>query len=882
MSHLGAATGADVATRSGRGVAPTSGHIPFLLPASDSNARPKLRVGRSIAAPGPRRTSPIRSAPVDVGESFVAFLAAWSILLSRYSGRGDVRFRVVRELVDARDPETYPLRVQIGSQSVSALLATLRGTIDESGGRASNADPANAPPSPDDASFDSVVILRHGRGDAEAGEPSAWDDAWTRHTLEGELVGRGTILALVVHPSSTGSVIVHDTERITAEDADRTAGHLELSLRTLQADAEQSVSHVPILTAAERHRVLYEWNAPTPHGPSSSWVQDFERTARRRARALAVDGGGEQLTYGGLLRRAHDLAVRLSERGIGAGDVVALAPTRSAEAIVALVGILRAGAAYLALSEDDPPERLARILEDCHASAVVTPRHPIRPLPSLEERRLVPIDSGEPSTDLRSWSQGGTASMEDLAYVTFTSGTTGRPKGVMTTSANLSHYVREAMAFYGIDEHDRVLGLASFSVDFSVAEIFPTLLAGGALVPRDRRFRSTSAEFWSACEQERISVLMLPCPLWAEVAGDILDGTRTLPDSVRLISVGGERAEPDLVRAWLERVPDVTLVNGYGPTETTVEAVCCRLSIQELEGGPGWRAEVPIGRPIPGARAYVIDRTSATLEPTPVGVPGELVIGGLGVARGYIGEDGIAADRFVPDPLADPSDPHDSLPARAYRTGDLARFLPDGSLELLGRIDRGLKIRGHRVEPAEIEGALARHPAISAAVVWDTDGDDAGGHRLLACVVKRPQLEISASELRAFVGGVLPGYMVPAAIRVVEEMPLLPSGEIDREALDRDDDLGEAGAVTTSPADLTALEAGLAAIWSSTLGLDQVGGDEDFFELGGHSLLAMRLASRLRKELGIDVSLEVLFEHPSVRSFAGWLDAAGLSGERSG
>jgi amino acid adenylation domain-containing protein len=571
-----------------------------------------------------------------------------------------------------------------------------------------------------------------------------------------------------------------------------------------------------------------------------------------------VIAGDRTLTYGDLDRAASAVADGLRHRGAGPETVIGLCIDRSPEMIIALYGILAAGAAYLPLDPALPGERLGLLLGDAGATAVLTRRGLASTLPDLPAALLCLEDLGGGAPlpgGGRAMGEGVGVRGLSTAYVLYTSGSTGIPKGVAVEHRALAAFVEAALETYGIGPHDRVLQFAALSFDTSAEEIYPCLAAGGTLVLRDEEMLASPARFMDACRAYGITVLDLPTAYWHELAGS----ADLLPPGLRLIILGGERALPEPVRAWLAAAPPRTrLLNSYGPTEGTVVATACDLA----ETAPA----VPIGRPLRGVAVYLLDRS---LEPAPAGVPGEICLGGAGLARGYLGRPDLTAERFVPSPFGGPGE-------RLYRTGDLGRWLPGGQIEFVGRADDQVKIRGFRIEPGEVAAALSRHPAVreAAVIARETARETGAGERRLAAyaVPADPAAPPSAAALRAFLKERLPVYMVPADIALLDALPLTRTGKVDRKALLaleggvlRDGDVRDGGGYAP-PA--TATEELLAEIWQQLLGVERAGIYDDFFDLGGHSLLVPQLIARISETFLVELPLRVLFEAPTIAQMA--------------
>jgi amino acid adenylation domain-containing protein len=633
-----------------------------------------------------------------------------------------------------------------------------------------------------------------------------------------------------------------------ATTVDRFLDHLGALLDSVAegaaAGAGIRVSDLPLLTPKEREQLRAAWSGGEPVPPAVSTLHGLvEEQARRAPAAVAVEMDGRSLTYAGLVARAETLARGLSALGVGPETRVALCAGRSPEMVAGLLGILRSGGACVLLDpghHSERSERLAWMLKDSGAAVLATTADLAPRLPGDLPRLLLDAAEIEAGPDCVP------VLPEQLAYVIYTSGSTGRPKGVAVAHREAAAHCAAVIRAYGRVPGDRMLQFASPAFDVAVEEILPTLAAGATLVLR-------GAGPWDAEELAHradglgLTVLNLPTALWQHWAASVA-ALAAAPAALRLVIVGGEEVAPGPARQWLRSpLARVRLLNGYGPTEAVVTA-----TLHEVEAGSlGEGASVPIGRPLPGRTARVLDRRGGAL---PVGVPGELYLGGC-LARGYLGRPDLTAERFVPDP--------EGQGERLYRTGDLVRLRPDGALEFLRRIDNQVKLRGFRVEPAEIEAALAAHPAVAAAAVLVRE---AGRERQLVAFLEPAGPAPAAGDLRDFLASRLPAWMVPAAFVALERLPLTTSGKVDRAALARlPFELPGAGA---GEAPRTGVERALAAIWEDVLGVAGVGRGDHFFHLGGHSLLAMRLASRVRARLGLELELRDVFEAPVLADLA--------------
>ncbi|MGK3992297.1 non-ribosomal peptide synthase/polyketide synthase [Sorangium sp. So ce1024] len=642
----------------------------------------------------------------------------------------------------------------------------------------------------------------------------------------------------------------YNTDLFDARTAARVPGHLEALLEAVVQAPEQPVSRAPILTEAERREILVAWNDTAAPYPRDRRIHElFEEQARRAPDATAVILGEQALTYGELNRRANQLAHHLRKLGVGRETLVAVSAGQSLERVIAVLGVLKAGGAYVPLDPTYPGDRLRRMLDDTRAPVLLTQRallprfaeHPARAVCLDADREAIARESDEdPAVE---------GSARDLVYVIYTSGSTGKPKGVLVEHAALGNLLAQSGRL-GAGPGRRVAQLLRFGFDPSALEIFMALTSGATLcLAPDDLLPGPEVTRWLR-EMEIDAVALVPSLLAALPV-------EPLP-ALRWVLVGGEPFPPGLVPLW---APGRRLFNGYGPTEATVVA-----TLAACEEGS---SRVPIGRPLANVQVYVLDPHRV---PLPVGVPGELYIGGDGLARGYLNDPDLTAERFVPSPFA-PG-------ARLYRTGDRARWLPDGTLEYLDRVDHQVKLRGFRIELGEIEATLAEHPAVLDAAVVVRE-DVPGDRRLVAYWTAREAPAPGAGELRRHLAGELrrhlkerlPEYMVPSAFVALEAMPRTPVGKIDRRALPRPD-AAPSGAGAAHAPPRTPTEEVIAGIWAETLGVPRVGARDSFFDLGGHSLLATQAISRLNASFGVALPLRALFEEPTVAGLAARVEAA--------
>jgi amino acid adenylation domain-containing protein/non-ribosomal peptide synthase protein (TIGR01720 family) len=628
-------------------------------------------------------------------------------------------------------------------------------------------------------------------------------------------------------------------ERATIE---RLAGHFGRLLESALAEPGRGVGELDFLTRDER-KELCAWNATARPYPRELTVVDlFEEKAARHAREVAVVDGKRQLTYADLAGRARKLALALREMGVGPESLVALCAERSIEMVVGILGVLRAGAAYLPLDPEYPRERLAFMLDDARPTVLLTQERLRDSLPStaaiVKCLDRDPIDVSDTRSDLPRL-----ARPEQLAYCIYTSGSTGRPKGAANTHAGLLNRLLWMQDEYRLLRDDRVLQKTPFSFDVSVWEFLWPLVTGARLVMAAPGIHRDPRLLREVMEENGITTVhFVPSMLQAFVAAGELQGHCP---ALRQVMSSGEALPADLQRAFLAQHP-ARLHNLYGPTEAAID-------VSAWECREDGQASVPIGKPIANTALHVLD---GKLEPVPVGVLGELHIGGVGLARGYLRRPSLTAERFVPDPFSpDPG-------ARLYCTGDLARWRRDGVLEYVGRFDHQVKLRGFRVELGEVEAALAKHDAVREVVVVARE-EKPGDKRLIAYYV--PERDAAASELRTFLKERLPEYMVPALFVALERLPLSPNGKVDRKALPAPDPSRPARSAYLAPR--TPAEETLAAIWADVLGLDRVSVQDNFFELGGDSISSIQVVSRARQRR-LEVTPKQLFEHQTVEALA--------------
>ena len=630
-------------------------------------------------------------------------------------------------------------------------------------------------------------------------------------------------------------VFAHDPRFLAEADVRVVADQLETLLAAACERPDAPALSLSLVSEAERDRLVHELGrGPEPRAEELSIPASLVERARRAPDAVAVRAEGREIRYGELVARAQRLARTLQGLGVGPGVFVGLHLGRSIEMLVAILAVLEAGGAYLPLPPEYPSGRLAFMLADSGAPLVLTRSRDAQGLPAFAGRTLA-IDEAEAFAPAGA-TAGSPARPGDVAYAIYTSGSSGRPKGVPITRANLAASTRVRFDVYR-EEVGAYLLLSSFAFDSSVAGIFWTLAQGGTLVLPPEGFEREIPALAALVAEHRITHLLALPYVWSLV---LEAGPAELLATLTTVIVAGESCPAELVRCHAAKLPRANLFNEYGPTECTVWSTvfdCSR---------PFVRAQVPIGRPIPGAEVLVVGDDG---QLAPIGFAGELRVGGPGLAAGYLARSELSAERFVAHPFA---------PGRKlYRTGDRARFLPDGNLEFLGRADQQVKIRGHRIELEELENALLAHGSVQEAVVL---AREAGGEQRLFAYVRSGASE---EELKRHLARHVPESMLPARIVALASFPRLSNGKVDRNALPAPEERVAAGA---EPAG--ALERVIGAIWCDLLGVERVARDDDFFALGGHSLLATRLFARLKDTFAVQIPLRAIFEHRTLAALA--------------
>ncbi|MBT9097061.1 amino acid adenylation domain-containing protein [Methylovulum psychrotolerans] len=662
-------------------------------------------------------------------------------------------------------------------------------------------------------------------------------------------------LALSEQADGLVGLIEYSTDLFDADTISRMAGHWQTLLAGIVAQPDWPIGELPLLTATERQQLLVGWNATPADYPQNRCIHHlFEAQVARTPHAIAVVFGREQLSYQALNAKANQLAHYLLARGVRVGSLVAIGTERSLSMVIGLLGILKAGAAYIPIDPSYPPARLAYLLADCQAPLLLTQTHLEWPETAAE---LIYLDTltgpfaecPESNPDLGSDLNAG-----QLAYVIYTSGSTGNPKGVMVTHANVSRLFASTEALYGFDGHDVWTLFHSYAFDFSVWELWGAWLYGGKLVIVPYWVSRSPREFYRLLVSEGVTVLNQTPSAFRQLAQIDQELGGQSPLKLRYIIFGGEALDFPSLLPWFARHGDQTprLVNMYGITETTVH-----VSYYPVSQADALSQHSIIGKALPDLQAYILDRY---LQPQAIGIPGELYIAGAGLAKGYLCRPELTAERFIAHPFSD--DPT----ARLYKTGDLARWLADGTLDYLGRIDQQIKLRGFRIELGEIEALLLQQETVTAAVVV-LQGSSDQDSRLIAYIVPALGADKDSTPLRAALKAGLPDYMVPSAWVFLESLSLTAHGKIDRKALPPPDQTHFNVARRYVPP-ASPVEAALAAVWQEVLAIAPIGRDDNFFELGGHSLLALTLCTQIEAKLKQSVPVEWLFQYPTVSLLA--------------
>ena len=677
-------------------------------------------------------------------------------------------------------------------------------------------------------------------------------------------------LTMVESGDHLGGAFEYNADLFDAASIDRIAGHFQTLLGSIATpvtdfiqvwSTKTCIDELPLLSAAERAQLLIEWNDTARDISSSPTLLHglFEAQARRTPDAIAAVGGEQNITYAELDLRASTLARRVREHGVGPERLAGILMDSSIEMLVTMLGVLKAGGAYVPLDPRYPRERLLYMMTDARVMLLLTQKDLEIEAPGVP---VLYVDS-RTASQLHDASEVVEVSPENTAYVLYTSGSTGQPKGVVVNHRAIVNYTLAMCDEFGLSEDDRMLQFASPSFDVLLEEVFPALACGASVVfVEDRDSLLSCAELARIIDRYNITGCELPAPYWHELVAHLQRSGETAPPTLRLLLVGCERPSPQCITQWTEW--GHALVYVFGITETTITS-----TLQKFVPNAGEQAtplQISIGKPVANTESYVLDQR---LEPVPIGVTAELYLGGAGVSRGYLDRPELTAGKFIPHPFS--NEPG----ARLYRTGDMARYFADGRIEFTGRVDEQVKISGYRIEPREVKAAIESYPGVLECFV-DARKDEPGGQvRLVGYVVSEDETKFAAGSLRSYLKETLPDYMIPSCFVSLRMLPLTANGKIDRQALPAPG--FHSNVVSDSQLPVTPAEELVAEIFAKVLRVERVGRHQDFFELGGHSLLATQLVSRLREAFAVELPLRSVFETPTVSGLSRSIEA-----ERSG
>ena len=799
-------------------------------------------------------------------------MGAWAILLHKYSREEDIVFAATRAARKSSVPNadetvglfinTVPVRVQIKDddavisvfKDIRKLWLEMRPYEHTALARVKAA--SQVPPS--QPLFETLFVFENYRLDTIM---RALGGEWAKRQVELHELTNFPITLAAYDGKELAFKIEFDRRRLAEATVRRMLGHLRQLLEDMAQNPDASVGTIRLLTEVERKELVEEYNPPAqaravsdlPMDGGATLHQLFEQQVSRRPEAVALTCDGVSLTYAEVNARANRIARRLIEYGVKSETLVGLCLDRTNEIVIAILAILKSGGAYLPIDLAYPPDRLAFMLEDAQTPVLLTQRELTSKLPATKAKVLCIEDVLETSSSDRADEANlpPTSNPDHLAYVIYTSGTTGKPKGSLITHRNVARLFPATENWFAFNEQDSWTLFHSCAFDFSVWEIWGALLYGGRVVVVPFLVSRSPEAFYELLAREKVTVLnQTPSAFRQLIQAEESVGQREL--ALRYVIFGGEALEMQSLRPWFERHGDEKprLVNMYGITETTVHVTYRPLSKDDLNSGS------VIGVPIPDLQIYILDENGQLV---PIGVPGEMHVGGEGLARGYLQRPELTEQRFVPDHVTGREG------ARLYKTGDLARFLPGHDIEYLGRIDHQVKIRGFRIELGEIESVLLQHPAVRSAVVMARE-DEPGVKRLAAYVVtSQPTPEVSI--LREHLKRKVPDYMVPAAFVFLDALPLTASGKVDRKALPvPESQRPELTRRYVAPR--TAAEKTLSAVWSKALRVEKVGIEDNFFELGGDSILSIQIISAARRE-GLKLTPKLLFSNQTIASLAG-------------
>src|SRR5947209_3457601 len=788
---------------------------------------------------------------------FVTLLAAFQTLLFRYTGQEDLvvglpvasRTQVEGEGVSGPFVNMLPLRSDLsGNLRFGELLHRAHKIVSEAYTYQDLLfeDLIRELKLEQDLSRNRVVQVIFTLPNTSVSTPRSIDLALSQVEIANGIAQYDVALVMTDTAQGLSGELQYNTKLFEAATIARMVGHFQTMLEGIVANPEQRLPELPLLTATERQQLLADWNATEAEYPKDQCVhQLFETQVEHTPDAVAVIFEEQQLTYHDLNVRANQLAHHLRTLGVGPEVLVGLCVERSLEMIVGLLGILKAGGAYVPLDPAYPSERLAFMLQDTQVAVLLTQQRLVENLPD-HKAKVICLDTGWEANAESVANPFNEVAGDNLAYVIYTSGSTGKPKGVLITQQNLIHSTYTRMIYY--PTVIKCLLLSTLAFDISGAAIFWTLCQGGTLILPQQDLEQDPSQIAGVIAHSQVSHMLCISSLYSLL---LTQAKHRQLISLQVVIVGGESGPRDLPERHSALLPHTTLFNEYGLTEGAVWSSVYEIRLQVLG------TTIPIGQPVANVRVNLLDRN---LQPVPIGIPGELYIGGEGLARGYLHRAELIAERFLPHPFS--TEPG----ARLYKTGDLARYRPDGSLEFLGRLDHQVKLRGYRIELGEIEALLSQHPTVRECLVLLRE-EGSGDKRLVAYILPaEAEARPPVSELRTHLQAKLPQYMVPTAFVEVQAWPLTPNGKIDRRALPAPERVRpKQGRAFEEP--MTAAEHLLADIWSQLLVLDKVGIHDNFFELGGDSILGLRVIARAN-EMGFRFTLKQLFQYQRIAQLA--------------
>ncbi|MEM9275513.1 MAG: amino acid adenylation domain-containing protein, partial [Cyanobacteria bacterium P01_F01_bin.143] len=785
---------------------------------------------------------------------------AWALLMSRYSGQEDIVFGAVtsgRPTTLARAESmvglfinTVPIRIQVSpEESLLPLLYKIQEFVVEVGQYEycplikiqGWSEIAKGFPL-----FESLVVF----------ENYVVDESLKQNNINLEIEGSHGFertnypITLIVVPDQKISlrILVNDTSRFDHNTLTQMLGHLKNLLEGMVANQQQRIGDLLMLSEAEQQKLLVEWNdTAVPYSQEKCIHQLFEAQVAKTPDAVAVVFEKQTLTYTELNTKANQLAHYLQQLGVNPEILVGICVERSFEMVIGLLAILKAGGAYVPLDPNYPLERLSYMLEDSQPRVLLTQEHLLERLPNHQAQVICLDNDWEKISTNSTVNPESNITIDNLAYVIYTSGSTGKPKGAMNNHSGILNRLLWMQDTYQLTSVDAVLQKTPFSFDVSVWEFFWTLMSGARLVVARPNGHKDPDYLVKLISQQQITTLHF-VPSMLQVFLEARDVEQC--QSIRQVIASGEALPAQLQHRFWQRL-DSRLDNLYGPTEAAVDVTYwqCQKDNQKQK-------TVPIGRPIANIQVYLLDDD---LNPVPVGVTGELYLGGVGVGRGYFNRPDLTAEKFIPHPFSN------HTVDRLYKTGDLAHYLPNGDIEYIGRIDNQVKVRGFRIELGEIEAMITQHPAVRETVVIAREESD-NAKRLVAYVVSRQESTLTISALREFLESKLPDYMVPSAWVTLETLPLTPNGKVDRKALPEPSNLHNLSNDYIPPRNDT--EATIINIWQQLLETQKIGIKDNFFEIGGHSLIATRVISQIRQIFQVELPLRSIFEHPTVTGLA--------------